>query len=267
MVRKQHVAAAVRRALVMGAVTAAGVAAPAHAQESMDEIVVTGSRIRLANLESTTPVTQVTAADVVTQGVTRIEDLVNQLPQAFAAQNVTVSQRRDRHGDPGPARPRLAAHARPDRRPAHALRRRHAGVRGAGHQPDPDADDRARRRPDRRRFGGLRLRCRRRRRQLHHEEGLRGRSGHVPVQLLLARERLRRPRRRQAARHDRGLEGKQSFAVRPARRQRDRRRRQGAVADGRRQQWRRPRQHHGLRHGVSTASRCCSATATTRPAR
>ena len=52
---------------------------------------MTGSRLRQANLESTTPVTQVTAADVVTQGVTRIEDLVNQLPQAFAAQNVTVS--------------------------------------------------------------------------------------------------------------------------------------------------------------------------------
>ena len=91
MVRKQQVAAAVRRALIMGAVTAAGVAAPALAQESLGEIVVTGSRIRAANLESTTPVTQVTAADVVTQGVTRIEDLVNQLPQAFAAQNVTVS--------------------------------------------------------------------------------------------------------------------------------------------------------------------------------
>ena len=74
----------------MGALTAAG-AAPALAQESLGEIVVTGSRIRSANLESTTPVTQVTAADVVTQGVTRIEDLVNQLPQAFAAQNVTVA--------------------------------------------------------------------------------------------------------------------------------------------------------------------------------
>ena len=33
----------------------------------------------------------VTAEDVVTQGVTKIEDLVNQLPQAFAAQNATVS--------------------------------------------------------------------------------------------------------------------------------------------------------------------------------
>ena len=87
MVRKQQVAAAVRRALVMSAVTAAGVTAPALAQENIGEIVVTGSRIQSANLESTTPVTQVTAADVVTQGVTRIEDLVNQLPQAFAAQN------------------------------------------------------------------------------------------------------------------------------------------------------------------------------------
>ena len=91
MERKHQVASAVRRALLMGAVAAAGVASPALAQESLGEIVVTGSRIRSANLESTTPVTQVTAADVVTQGVTRIEDLVNQLPQAFAAQNVTVA--------------------------------------------------------------------------------------------------------------------------------------------------------------------------------
>src|SRR5688572_17555563 len=90
MERKYQVASAVRRALVMGALTAAG-ATPALAQENLGEIVVTGSRIRSANLESTTPVTQVTAADVVTQGVTRIEDLVNQLPQAFAAQNVTVA--------------------------------------------------------------------------------------------------------------------------------------------------------------------------------
>jgi hypothetical protein len=67
MERKYQVASAVRRALVMGALTAAGVA-PALAQENLGEIVVTGSRIRSANLESTTPVTQVTAADVVTQG-------------------------------------------------------------------------------------------------------------------------------------------------------------------------------------------------------
>jgi outer membrane cobalamin receptor len=75
MERKHQVATAVRRALVMGALTAAGVA-PALAQENLGEIVVTGSRNQSANLESTTPVTQVTAQDVVTQGVTRIEDLV-----------------------------------------------------------------------------------------------------------------------------------------------------------------------------------------------
>jgi outer membrane cobalamin receptor len=79
-----------RHSVTAGA-TAIAFAGAAQAQDQLGEIVVTGSRIRSANLESTTPVTQVTAADVVTQGVTRIEDLVNQLPQAFAAQNVTVS--------------------------------------------------------------------------------------------------------------------------------------------------------------------------------
>jgi TonB-dependent Receptor Plug Domain len=90
MERNYRVALAVRRALIMSAVAAAG-AAPALAQENLGKVVVTGSRIRSPNLEATTRVTQVTAADVVTQGVTRIEDRVNQLPQAFAAQNVTVA--------------------------------------------------------------------------------------------------------------------------------------------------------------------------------
>ena len=54
-------------------------------------MVVTGSRIAQPNLETTSPVTQVTAADIAVQGVTRVEDLVNQLPQAFAAQNANVS--------------------------------------------------------------------------------------------------------------------------------------------------------------------------------
>ena len=67
-------------------------AAPAVAQESGDDvIVVTGSRIPQPNLETTSPITQITADDLTTQGVTRVEDLVNQLPQAFAAQNSTVS--------------------------------------------------------------------------------------------------------------------------------------------------------------------------------
>lgn len=90
---------AVRLALLMGAVPVGLNASNAFAQdqqaapaaEEETEVIVTGSRIRQANLETTSPVTQVTAADIDTQGVNRVEDLVNQLPQAFAAQNSTVS--------------------------------------------------------------------------------------------------------------------------------------------------------------------------------
>ena len=77
-----------------------GSAAPAFAQSSQDDpdqttqisdVVVTGSRIPQPNLTTTSPITQVTGEDIDVQGVTRVEDLVNQLPQAFAAQNSTVS--------------------------------------------------------------------------------------------------------------------------------------------------------------------------------
>ncbi len=68
------------------------IAAPALAQQAeTSEIVITGSRIPQANLVTTSPVTQVTAQDITSAGVTRVEDMINQLPQAFAAQNSTVS--------------------------------------------------------------------------------------------------------------------------------------------------------------------------------
>ena len=72
-------------------------AAPALAQDAapqdaeLDEVVVTGSRIPQTNLVTTSPVTQVTGEDIDVAGVTRVEDLISQLPQAFAAQNSTVS--------------------------------------------------------------------------------------------------------------------------------------------------------------------------------
>lgn len=72
-------------------------AAPAMAQsqepaaDEVAEIVVTGSRIPQANLVTTSPVTQVTGEDIDVAGVTRVEDLITQLPQAFASQNSTVS--------------------------------------------------------------------------------------------------------------------------------------------------------------------------------
>lgn len=81
---------------MIGGFAALAFAAPAVAQDAqqetqLDEVVVTGSRIPQTNLTTTSPVTQVTGEDIDIAGVTRVEDLVNQLPQAFAAQNSTVS--------------------------------------------------------------------------------------------------------------------------------------------------------------------------------
>lgn len=78
---------------MMGSALALALAAtPAFAQEAnVEELVVTGSRLPQPNLVTTSPVTQVTGADIDTAGVTRVEDLVNQLPQAFAGQNASVS--------------------------------------------------------------------------------------------------------------------------------------------------------------------------------
>ncbi len=80
MNRTNQVASAVRRALIMGALTAAG-AAPALAQEELGEIVITGSRIQRANLVEASPVAQVTSTELGFTGATRIEDAVAQLPQ------------------------------------------------------------------------------------------------------------------------------------------------------------------------------------------
>ncbi len=59
--------------------------------EESAEIVVTGSRIRSLNLESVSPVTTVTSEEFALRGTTRTEDLINQLPQVFAAQGAANS--------------------------------------------------------------------------------------------------------------------------------------------------------------------------------
>lgn len=53
----------------------------------VEEIVVTGSRIKKTNLTSSSPVTVVGNEEVHARGVTRVEDLINTLPQALAAQS------------------------------------------------------------------------------------------------------------------------------------------------------------------------------------
>ncbi|MDB2693977.1 TonB-dependent receptor [Erythrobacter sp.] len=56
-----------------------------------NQILVTGTRIKQPNLESASPVTVLGAAEIAQTGTTRVEDLVNSLPQVFAGQGSTVS--------------------------------------------------------------------------------------------------------------------------------------------------------------------------------
>jgi len=60
-----------------------------------EEVVVTGSRIAVPNQTSISPVTFVSAESIQQTGVTRIEDLLNQLPQVFADMTSTASNAAD----------------------------------------------------------------------------------------------------------------------------------------------------------------------------
>lgn len=87
MFRKHPLSDAVQRAVygVAIATTAASLPAVTHAQQqeaALEEIVVTGSRIATdPNLITSSPVTQVNAEEFVHRGITRVEDLTNDLPQ------------------------------------------------------------------------------------------------------------------------------------------------------------------------------------------
>ena len=57
-------------------------AGSANADEIIEEVIVTGSRIpQNSNLVSSSPVTQVGAEELIYGGIVRIEDLLNDLPQ------------------------------------------------------------------------------------------------------------------------------------------------------------------------------------------
>lgn len=76
---------AVHRAIYgVALVTAAGLPAVSQAQdqEVLEEIITTGSRIPVdKNLVSSAPVTTVNSSELTYSGITRVEDLVNDLPQ------------------------------------------------------------------------------------------------------------------------------------------------------------------------------------------
>ncbi len=89
---------AVRAALLSGSTVAGFMTQPALAQEQapaaaaaeagppVTEVVVTGSRIATPQLEAISPVTAVSAQEIKDSGVTRVEDLLNSLPQVVADQ-------------------------------------------------------------------------------------------------------------------------------------------------------------------------------------
>ncbi len=64
---------------------------PTAPGSEVKEVVVTGSRIPSPNLTSASPVTTVSSADIKLEGTTRIEDLLNNLPQVFAGQGSAIS--------------------------------------------------------------------------------------------------------------------------------------------------------------------------------
>jgi iron complex outermembrane recepter protein len=69
-------------------------AAPAKEQTEaapIEEVVVTGSRIATPSLQSISPITAVSAQEIKDTGVTRVEDLLNSLPQVVADQGSGLS--------------------------------------------------------------------------------------------------------------------------------------------------------------------------------
>jgi iron complex outermembrane recepter protein len=70
---------------------AAAAAAPSGGASELQEVVVTGTRIQSANLISASPVTTITNVDIQASGLTRVEDLLNNLPQVFAGQGANMS--------------------------------------------------------------------------------------------------------------------------------------------------------------------------------
>jgi outer membrane receptor protein involved in Fe transport len=66
-------------------------AAPAEQAQDEGDIIVTGTRIPQPNLNSASPITVLNNQDVKLQGTARTEDIINSLPQSFAAQGSNIS--------------------------------------------------------------------------------------------------------------------------------------------------------------------------------
>lgn len=76
---------------VEGQTTVPSTSATGEPTRSAQDIVITGTRIPSPNLTSASPVTVLSSQEVKLQGTTRTEDLINSLPQSFAAQGSNIS--------------------------------------------------------------------------------------------------------------------------------------------------------------------------------
>jgi outer membrane receptor protein involved in Fe transport len=96
MYNNTKIAKAVRLAVMFGAGATAAMsstsfAASEESAEQIEKIEVTGSRIKRANIQSTSPITTISAEDIKVSGITRIEDVLNEMPAIFADQTSGVA--------------------------------------------------------------------------------------------------------------------------------------------------------------------------------
>ena len=73
----------------------ASTAVAAGGDSELAEVIVTGSRLQTANLVSISPITTVTALQIEQTGMTRVEDILNNMPSVFAGQGSTMSNGAD----------------------------------------------------------------------------------------------------------------------------------------------------------------------------
>lgn len=88
----RNIKRAVRVALIAASAGAVAYVPAASAQEEeLETVYVTGSRIAQAHLEGTSPVSVIGAQEIKFEGTVQVEDLINNLPSAFADQGGNIS--------------------------------------------------------------------------------------------------------------------------------------------------------------------------------
>ncbi len=77
--------------LVMGSGAAQVALAQGQEAQQLEEVIVTGSRIRDPNVISSSQITTIEIEDISDRGITRVEDYLNDLPQVSPGQAITAS--------------------------------------------------------------------------------------------------------------------------------------------------------------------------------